>query len=434
MTQASKLTHWLSIALLCVPLLSFATTPVKSIVIFGDSLSDKGNTTHLLKSLRQEESPAFIVAPFKSFVINKMVEFAEDYYVPQMVLDAGVGIVTGFFDRDLAPFLANLVGKIKTVPLLPAKPYWNWRFSNGPVWNEYLAPMLSISTEDADQYTNKAFGGSFAATYDKQLTVWNLIRHPLGTVKSLIVGKLIPPSLGLSVQAYLLEHPKLNEESVYFIFSGMSDYVSVLQFEDNYNPAIMHQYINNLVSHLDGSVKKLVASGAKHFVIMGINHMGNTPQFYNTLDKEVLNAASIQHNSKVQSQLEQWKSQYPEADFLFINPQKVLEKVETNPNQYGFTQTNSACLEVQYPLFNALQQSPFANNFIMLQAQTLNYTDEQFANGTTNYQVCATPENYLYWDTIHLSTRAHAVLALEVCNAMKDYGYEVNCKSQDMGI
>lgn len=434
MTQRLKRARLLPLLFLCIPLFSFATTPVKSMVVFGDSLSDKGNTTHLLKSLRQEESPAFIVAPFKAFVINKMVSFANDYYVPQVVLDAGVGLVTGFFDKDLAPFLANIVGKIKLVPLLPAKPYWNWRFSNGPVWNEYLAPMLSISTEDADNYINKAFGGSFATTYDKQLTVWNLIRHPLGTVKSLVVGKLIPPSLGLTVQAYLLEQQKLNEDSVYFIFSGMSDYVNVLQFEDNYNPAIMQRYVTNVVDHLGHSVQRLADAGAKHFVIIGINHMGDTPKFYNTLDREVLNAASLQHNTKVQSQIEEWKTKHPTADFLFINPQDVLEKIEKNPNEYGLTQLHTACVDVQYPFFTALEKSPFANNYIMLHAQTLNYTDEQFAKGSVNYQVCATPQQHLYWDEVHLSTRAHAIFAFEVCETMKNYGYEVVCKSPSPAI
>ncbi len=115
MIQNNRICRWLFIVLLSLPLVGFTSIPVKSIVVFGDSLSDNGNTTHLLKSLRQEEDPAFLVAPFKIFVINKMIEFANDYYVPQMVLDAGISAVTDFFDHDLAPYLANLVGKVKQV-------------------------------------------------------------------------------------------------------------------------------------------------------------------------------------------------------------------------------------------------------------------------------------------------------------------------------
>ena len=101
-------------------------------VIFGDSMSDTGNTTHLLKSLRQEENPAFLVAPFKVFVLNKMVDFANDYYVHKWFLDAGINIVTDFFDYELAPYMANLVSKIKLVPILPGKPYWNSQIFQWP--------------------------------------------------------------------------------------------------------------------------------------------------------------------------------------------------------------------------------------------------------------------------------------------------------------
>ena len=64
----------LSAFLLAFPIVNFSSTPVKSVVIFGDSLSDIGNTTHLLKSFRRDEDPAFLVAPFKHFVINKMID------------------------------------------------------------------------------------------------------------------------------------------------------------------------------------------------------------------------------------------------------------------------------------------------------------------------------------------------------------------------
>lgn len=426
--------RWLPFLLLCAPLLSFASTPFQSMVIFGDSLSDKGNTTHLLKSLRQEENPAFIVAPFKTFVINKMTDYANDYYVPQVVLDTGIGLVTYFFDQELAPLLTTVIAKVKLVPVLPGKPYWHARFSNGPVWNEYLAQMQSIPTDDEARFANKAFGGSWAATYDRQLTVWNLIRHPIALVKSLVVGKLIPPSLGLTVEAYLLEHPSLNDESVYFVFAGMSDYINVLQFEDNYNPAIMQRYVNNVVSNLGKSVQKLARAGAKHVVIMGIPQLGDTPKFTNTSDKEVLNSASNQHNLRIQSQLDVWKKRFPEVDFVFVNTQDHLEKIAQNAEQNGFTYIKEACIDVKYPMFDALRQSAFANNYVLQYAHTLNYKDEQLTSGASNYYMCSAPEQHMYWDEIHLSTRTHAYLAFEVCKSLAEKGYAMHCKSPESAL
>jgi phospholipase/lecithinase/hemolysin len=414
--------------LLSLPLTHFAATPVNSIVVFGDSLSDVGNTTHLLKSLRQEESPAFIVAPFKAFVINKMTDFANDYYVPQMVLDAGVFMVTDFFDNDVAPYIANLIARVKIVPVIPGKPYWQSHFSNGRIWNEYLADMLAIHTDDAEVYTNQAFGGSWAATYDHQLTVWNLIRHPLGTIKNLIVGKLVPPSLGLSVQAYLLEHPQVNEESVYFIFSGANDYLNALAFGTNYEPANMSTYVDNVLSNLDTAVSKLSRAGAQHFVVMGLPRLGEIPKFVNTNDREVLNAAIDQHNERLQNKIEEWKTLYSETDFLFVDMQEYLGKALANPGNYGFTNIKDACIDVTFPMYQAVaKDSPFVNNFVLQYAQVLHYPDKRLAAGQANYHICSTPDEYLFWDEVHPNTRAHKHLAIEICQAMKQHGYDVSC-------
>ncbi|WBV70344.1 SGNH/GDSL hydrolase family protein [Legionella pneumophila] len=104
-----------------------------------------------------------------------------------------------------------------------------------------------------------------------------MIRHPLGTIKNLIVGKLIPPSLGLIVQAYLLEHEQLSDETLYFIYSGSNDYINVLFFEDNYNTEVMSTYIDNVLDGMSSAVLKLANAGARRFVIMGIPHVGILP-------------------------------------------------------------------------------------------------------------------------------------------------------------
>lgn len=424
----NRMFRWLTLIFLCLPLFSYATIPVNSMVIFGDSLSDTGNTTHLLKSLRQEESPAFLVAPFKHFVLNKMNDFANDYYVPQRVLDAGLGVVTHFFDTELAPYLANLVGQIKLVPLLPGKPYWHARFSNGRVWNEYLAQNWSVSMTDEKSFNNRAFGGSWAATYDYQLTVWNLIRHPIATIKSLIVGKLIPPSLGLTVQAYLLENNQLNSKSIYFVFAGTSDYLSILQFEDNYNPAVMSLYVDNVLDGIGASVMKLAQAGAHRFVIMGIPHIGDMPKFIHTTDRTVLNAAADLHNERLQQRLVEWKKLYPKVDFLFINVAQYLASALDHPARYGFTDTSDACIDVKFPMLGAWAHSPFAKNYVLQYAQVLQAHHTDFSPGETNYGVCNAPEHYLFWDEVHPSARAHHFLAIGVCSEMKGHGYEVACE------
>jgi phospholipase/lecithinase/hemolysin len=418
--------RWLSVAWLCLPLTLFAT-PVKSIVIFGDSLSDTGNTTHLLKSLKQDENPSYLVNPFKVFVINKMIEFADDYYVPQIVLDSGIEIVTNFFDHDLAPLLVSIISKVRKVPVLPGDPYWQSHFSNGRVWNEYLAPMLNVDREDIKHFTNQAFGGSWAQTYDYQLTTWNLIRHPIETLKTLVVGKLIPPSLGITIQTYLLNN-KLDSNTAYFVFAGANDYLNVLHFEDNYNPAVMNDYVDNVIGSLESAVQKLTQSGAKHVIVLGLPSVGYTPKFVNSYDKEILNQAVAWHNQRLAEKVSEWQYESPDVDFLFINVQDFLRNAVENPQKFGLTNVKEACIDVKLPMFHAFANSPFAGNFVLLYAQVLQYRDKSFADNEKNYHICDTPDSYLFWDEVHPSTRAHKRLAYDICQAMKAHGYDATCQ------
>ncbi|MFC3909784.1 lysophospholipase/glycerophospholipid:cholesterol acyltransferase PlaC [Legionella dresdenensis] len=428
MTYHTRMCAVLCFIVFFIPLTLTAAIPVKSMVIFGDSLSDNGNVNHLLKSLRKDESPAYLVYPFKVFVINKMHDFAAAYHVPQTVLDSGIKVVNHFFDQDLGPLLATLISKVRSVPVIPADPYWQAHFSNGRIWNEYLAPMLGVDREDQRFYYNQAFGGSWAVTYDYQLTVWNLIRHPINTLKTLVVGKLIPPSLGMTVQAYLLVNPKLDPETVYFVFSGANDYVNVLKFEDNYNPAIMSRYVDNVLDGLEAATHRLIQAGAQHVIVLGLPEIGYTPKFVYTTDKDVLNSAVALHNQRLEKRVGDWQRTMPAVDFLYIDMQQFVRNALQNPADYGFRNVSNACIDVKLTSFQPIANSPFAGNYVLHYAQLLRYRDPDFAPDEKNYHVCDNQEDYLFWDEIHPSTRAHNYLAYEICQTMKQHGYQADCQ------
>lgn len=432
MSIRSRTSCLLFLAALICPFVSVASTPVQSMVIFGDSLSDTGNTTHLIKSLRKEESPSYLVKPLKSYVINRMTEFAEAYYVPQIILDAGIAQVTEYFDFQLAPLLADLVTAVKKLPVLPGKPYWQDRFSNGRVWDEYIAPMLNIDKDEKEHFVNKAFGGSWAMMYNTQLTVWNFIKHPILTLTTLINGKLIPPSLGLTVQAYLLENQEIDDEAVYFIYSGNNDYINVFLFEQGYDPAVLEAYVDNVIHDLTDAVSKLNRAGARQFVIIGLPHSGSAPRFVYTSDRDILNQAIDTHNEKLQAKIEAMKEENQDLDILYFDSQTVLNRALSNPARYGFTNTKDACIDVKLPIFGFMaSNSPFKNNFVLQYAQVLQHEDKNLLAGKRNYHVCKQPEEYLFWDEIHISTKAHHFLAWEICKAMEAHGYETNCKLPD---
>ena len=414
---------------LLFPLSLFAAKNIPSIIVFGDSMSDIGNTTHLLKSLRKEESPSYLVAPARTYIIRRMTDFADDYHVPQFVLDAGIEQVTYFFDFQLAPMLAEIVGKVKKLPTLPGKPYWNNRFSNGRVWFEYLAPMLDIDTEEHEAYINKAFGGSWAMMYNDQLTVWNFIKHPILTLQSLVNGKLIPPSLGLIVQAYLMENGKLNSDSMYFIYSANNDYLSALMFDDVLDPDIQSGYINNVLNDVNESIRKLYEAGARRFVIIGISHIGDTPRFVFSNEKNILNKIAETHNEGLKAKIAEWQEKVDDIEIMYFDSQSVFQKALDEPSQYGYTNVTDACIDVNLPTASFTRKnSAFQNNYVLQYVEALQHQSPQFASGQKNYKVCSNPSEYLFWDQIHPATSAHQYLAFEICHALELKGYKTHCK------
>lgn len=401
--------------------------PLRSMIIFGDSLSDTGNTTKLLRALRQEDNPAFLVRPLKMFVVHRMEDFADDYHIPQSILNAGVALVDDFFDHELAPMLVNLISEVRIIPVLPGEPYWQDRFSNGRVWSEYLASMLHINTDNEHSFDMHAFSGSWATTYDYQLTTWNLIRHPIETIKTLIVGKLIPPSLGLGVQSWLLMHDRPSADDLIFILSGANDYLHVLTFEANYDRAVMSDYIDNVLDGIEYSMRKLIYKGAEKLVIMNLPDVSKTPRYIHTSDEPYLRAAVQTHNERLSMRLENWKTEFANVQFVFIDIPKLMGEIADNPHSYGFTITDKPCIDVKLPMFNQLG-NVFSNNPSLDTAQVVAYQGPFLGSERHNYHRCKNADEHLFWDQVHPTTKVHQWFAYKVCNVLEDAGFPTDCK------
>lgn len=402
---------------------------IKSVVIFGDSLSDNGNITHLLKSLNMEEDPAYLVSPLKNYVYRRMDEFAASYYVPASVLMAGKKLVQEFFDIELAPILASMIGVIKKVPSFPEAPYWEHHFADGYVWNEQLALSIGLNLKDEEQYYNNAFGGSWAATYDHQLTTWNLIRHPIWSLENLVEGKLIPPSLGLEISGYLMKFGVASPDKVYFLFGGGNDYLNMLNFEDNYNPAYMNDYVDYIVEGVTYSTERLVNAGAKQVVVLGIPDIGSTPRFNQTSDSEILRTASTLHNKRLAIAVEKLKREYPDVKFSFVDIQKILAGLLVKAKEYGITNTVDACIDVPLPGYAFTPLSPyhkvFRNNFVLEYMQYQRVSDGK-GGFRANFHECADPKHYAFWDVVHPTAKVHEVLAEEIGKVLSSDGYLIS--------
>ncbi|WP_242618243.1 SGNH/GDSL hydrolase family protein [Edaphobacter modestus] len=222
-------------------------------------------------------------------------------------------------------------GNLHSAVGLPPAPYYNGRFSNGPVAVEQLAAQLVAPLFDF------AWGGATTGVGNG---------GDAGTQTSL--GLLHLPGM-LTELATSTVPPGLAPSSLFVVWGGAND------FEAGGS-------VTTAISDIDAIVASLQASGATHILVPGLPDLGLTPEFYGDPAATLF---SQQFNQGLQSTLP--------SDVIYSDVFGLLNSVTQNPGAYGFTNVTEPCF-----------------------------------NGFT---VCSNPGQYLFWDDLHPTTAADAILA-----------------------
>ncbi|BAZ39482.1 GDSL family lipase [Calothrix sp. NIES-4101] len=223
---------------------------------------------------------------------------------------------------------------------IPPAPYFNGRFSNGPVWVEYL------SSNFGSKKTNYAIGGANT-----------------GNTNTLIPGNpLNLPGLAQQVEEFKATNAKADENALYILWAGANDYLGGGQT----NPGIP-------VDNIKNAVASLAELGAKNFLVANLPNLGQLPGTLAQGDavSAGLNTLTGLHNSGLNSSLKTL-SQDKELKIRFLDINGLFSQVIPRGD---FTNVTEPCLNVV--------------------AQT----------------ICSEPQQYLFWDNIHPTTRAHAIIA-----------------------
>jgi phospholipase/lecithinase/hemolysin len=222
-------------------------------------------------------------------------------------------------------------GNLFAVSGVPPAPYYNGRFSNGPVAVEQLAAQLGVPLVDF------AWGGATTGIGNS---------GDGGTQTSL--GTFGLPGMLTELAASPVP-PALVPTSLFVVWGGAND------FEAGGS-------VSTAVSDIIAIVTALQANGATHILVPGLPDLGLTPEFYGS---SVATLFSLQFNQGLQSALP--------AGAVYSDLYGLLNSVTQNPGAYGLSNVTEPCF-----------------------------------NGIT---VCADPGQYLFWDDIHPTTTADAILA-----------------------
>lgn len=247
---------------------------------------------------------------------------------------------------------------------VPAAPYADGQFSNGPVWVQGLAAGLDLEPLRPSVLggTNYAFGGANTGTTPTHRA------NPLD-----LVGQFA---------AFSAAYPVAPSDALYAVWIGSNDLFGALSAASSAAPgsaqADPRATADAAVANVQGVLQGLAAKGAEDVLLVTVPDLGQTPRLNG-------DPAAKAAGSSLAAYFDQRLLSVLGADPLLagldlrvLDAYTLIADAAARPSAYGLSDVTSACLTGA----------------------------EDLAGGTP----CATPNTHLFWDDIHPSAAAHAVV------------------------
>ncbi|WP_119458852.1 SGNH/GDSL hydrolase family protein [Rhodospirillaceae bacterium SYSU D60014] len=241
----------------------------------------------------------------------------------------------------------------------PSPPYFDGRFSNGPVYVDQVAGSLGLdSTAWLQGGSNYAFGGARTGGVRPQ------------------------PNLLQQTDIFLLEAGPggVDPDALFVIYGGGNDVRDAVGDDD------AADQVATAAGNIGSVIEDLAAAGAANIVVPNLPDVGRIPEQQQEGQEESARALSLAFNQALDATLDAL-----EADLMIdlVRPDifAAVETVFAAPGAFGFTNVTDPCLTGD-PLFG--------------------------------FSVCADPDRFLFWDDIHPTTAGHAILADTLLAALSD--------------
>lgn len=275
------------------------------------------------------------------------------------------------------------------LPFIPqSPPYYAGRFSNGPVWAEYVGDYLTNRYHVS--YENYAVAGS---------TV--IFRSPfLGAP---------PVSLSEEIDDYSILNDASNTLSV--IWSGGNDYLDV-------RDQPIDTLTTQIVDEISNDIELLYAKGIKNYLILGLPDLSKIPlALEDALFASRLHAISVLHNQKLKNKIQQLQYQFPNIKIVYMDTFDLITDLLKHPAKYhlNLTHEKEACWAGGYTssdsslVKNSIMNKNVADYIIQSTSLQEAYRVSQSAN--SGIVPCNNPDEYAFWDKVHPTAVLHKVLS-----------------------
>jgi len=207
-------------------------------------------------------------------------------------------------------------GNLHDILGIPAAPYWEGRFSDGPVAAERMADALIAGGSAGSNFHDYAYGGAKTGTSAFPPGV-------LSQTQTLYLG-----SLGLGAGG-------ADPNALYFVWGGANDLGST---SSSYTSAV-----NNLKT----AVESLAAAGAQHILVPNLPDLSLTPKLQATGDAARIQEAhdlSVAFDSLLSTTLADLNGSLG-AQVVGFDTFSLFNQVLADPSTFGFTNVSTPCFD-----------------------------------------------------------------------------------------
>ncbi len=250
---------------------------------------------------------------------------------------------------------------------IPSEAYFRGHFSNGPMYSEYLADIIAENTGKPVKVNNYAIGGALTAYINGYV------------------------STALSLQAQI-ESKKFafKETDLLILGGGSNNYVFCIDFKF---PFIHLKRISKLVNDLRLCIDKVLEMGAKNVILFNMPDLFMAPVkhrlgfIFRRFIMPAFSKSIVRANEKIEAFAKDLKNKGIQIKIFDIYG-LLLDAFES-PQKFGFKYSDSCII-------------PGLGRY----------------SGEVSKQ--RKHEDYLFWDYVHPTTKAHKLIALYLVNLLKE--------------
>ncbi len=242
---------------------------------------------------------------------------------------------------------------------LPNRNSWFMgHFSNGHVWDDYFAESVKLPAY------NWAVAGAAADAYyvipgvSQQVDSWKI---------------------------YMQSAPNYQAANTLFtVMIGGNDLV-------NYGRSV-----DSILATEQEALEKLINAGARNILLMNLPDLSRAPTFQQRGDGAIVAAQVVDFNRRLPQLRDALQAKYGSSLVIkMFDTNTLVNDIFNFPSKYGMTNTTQSCLNIN-------------------SSSTSNYLSTQSLRTE-----CSNPDTFLFWDTLHPTTRTHKILADSVTTFVK---------------